>query len=432
MIDRERSSGVSPLAARGRPARPVRRPRRLARGAVGAAAALLAVTAGCGGDEAPTGPTDGFDRSAMLGHLAREVLLPIQERVAARAAALPGAIGAYCDALDAGSAGATRDAARAAWREAVDAWQLADAVLLGPAAMDQRTLRERIYAWPLLSPCGVDRDTASSWQAPASYDVAGKLPNVRSLATVEYLLYTAATAHTCAVAPAGWDALGADLPRARCRQAQKIAADVAAQAETLAQAWRPAGGDYAGQLARAGQTGSPIPSAQEGANRISDALFYVEAIVKDMKLGEAAGLTVNACGAVQAPCLRELELIYSDRASAAIRANLAALQSVFTGVTPAGDGPAFDDFLRALGQGELADRMIGSLAAAIAKAAALPESLVSALSTDRTGDAVVDARDYPEVVAAHAAIKAFTDDLKTQFLAVLALEIPDEIATDND
>jgi hypothetical protein len=112
-----------------------------------------------------------------------------------------------------------------------------------------------------------------------------------------------------------------------------------------------------------------------------------------------------------------VELLLSDRATFAIRANLETLQRVFTG----GSGQGFDDFLRAVGQGELADRMLANLDNALAKARALPDSFVTALQTD-----------YASVVATHAAITAFTTDLKSQFLTVLALEIPDDVAADND
>lgn len=403
--------------------------------AVLASAALAgAALAGCGGGDPPRADAapDSFDRPAMLAHLGQRVLLPIQEAFAARAAEMSTAVAAYCTALDAGTPEPARTAARAAWGAAVDAWQAADALLVGPAAMDQRTLRERIYAWPLFSPCGVDRDTASSWADPASYDVAAKLPNVRSMTSVEYLLHSTSTEHTCATLPPGWAQLGADLPRARCRLAQKIAADVAAQGAAVRDGWKPDGGDFAGVLARGGQSGSPYSSAHAAVNAVSDGMFYVDKMVKDMKIGEAAGLAVNTCGSVEMPCLREVELALSDRGSFAIRANLAALRQVFTGTAPAGDGPGFDDFLRALGQPAVADRMTASLDNAIAKAAMLPDAYAAALTTDRNGDASVTAADYPEIVAAHAAIKAFTDDLKSQFLTVLALDIPDDVATDND
>lgn len=384
---------------------------------------ISTLAVGCGGDPArPDGPpTDGFDRSALLAHLGRDVLLPLQSSFKVQATALPPAIAAHCDALDAGAPGTTGDAARDAWRAAIDAWEATEAVLVGPAAMDSKLLRDKIYGWPLLATCDLDRDTVTSWNDPASYDVDAKLVRARSLAAVEYLLFPPSTNHTCAVTPVGWDALGADLPRARCRQALAIATDIAVHATTLETAWKSDGGDYASTLANAGKTGSSIASAQEGVNRISDGLFYVDRMVKDMKLAEAAGLAINVCGTVQEPCDREVELRYGDRATFAIRANLGTIRAVFTGKTAASDGPGFDDFLREVGSTELADRMTANLDAAIAKAAALPDSFLGALATD-----------YANVVATHAAVNLFTDDLKSQFLTVLALEIPADVAADND
>ena len=383
----------------------------------------LVVMAGCGNEPGRDidAPPDGFDRAGMLAHLAEHVLLPIQATFATRASALPAAISAHCDALDAGQPAATLDAARTAAAAAIDAWERAEALQIGPAAMDHAKLRGEIYAWPLLSPCELDRDVASRWANPASYDVGVKLINARSLTAVEYLLYPTTAAHSCVSAPTGWDALGADLPRARCRLALAIALDVAAKGELLHAAWRADGGNYLGELANAGTSASSIPSAQEGVNRISDGMFYVDEIVKDMKLAEAAGIAVNSCQTVQTPCVREVELRYSDRATFALRTNLASLREAYTGTTPSRDGPGFDDFVIALGQPELAARMTANLDTAIAATAALPDSFLSALDTD-----------YAKVVATHAAVRAFTDDLKSQFLTVLDLEIPNDVAADND
>jgi predicted lipoprotein len=392
------------------------------------AVAMAAWSAACGESSSASRPDaalDSFDRSALLGHLAQQILLPAQIQVAATAAQLPSAIAPYCDALAQPQSGPViadaLAAARGAFSQAIDAWEMADAMLVGPAAMDHRALRDRIYGWPLLSTCGLDRDTASSFAEPASYDPATRLVNTRSLAAVEYLLYSAQTAHTCPTTPTGWDALGGNLALARCRHALAIANDVSVHAAALATAWRGDGGNYAAQLALAGRTGSAIASAQDAVNLISDAMFYADSVVKDMKLGEAAGIAVNACGAVDAPCEREVELRYADRSSAAIRINLRALRQLFTGTAPTGDGPAFDDFLTALGHADVADRMRGKLDAAIAAADALPDSFLAAL-----------AQHYDQVVATYRAIDAFTDDLKSQFLTLLALEIPDDVATDND
>lgn len=386
-------------------------------------ASVFVVLIGCGGEtkRTPDAAPDGFDRSAMLGHFAHEILLPMQTAFAAKAAALPAAIDAYCDALDAGAAGTTLESARSAWAQTIDLWQRAEAVLIGPAAMDTKALRSKIYAWPSIATCSIDFNTAAHWSDPASFDITTKLINVRSLSAIEYLLHPPNDNHTCSTTPQGWDALGADVPRARCRMAEVIAKDVAAQAANLESQWQPSGGDYANILANAGQSGSPFATAHEAVNVVTGGVFYVDYVVKDMKIAEPAGITDNTCGTVGSPCLLELELPFSDRTTYAVRANLAALREIFTGTTPTADGPGFDDFLRAVGHPDVADRMTASLDAAIAAAAQLPTSFTGALTSD-----------YTKVVAAHDAVRTFTTDLKSQFLTLLALELPKDVPTDND
>lgn len=366
-------------------------------------------------------PDDGFDRRALLTHLGAQVLLPIQAEFAARAAELPTSLAAHCDALDAGGGAATLPDVQAKLGAALDAWQRADALLVGPAEMNDKALRGLIYGWPLISACELDRDVALRFTNPANYDLATKLLNARSLLAVEYLLYPQTSVHSCVVTPPGWDGLGADLPRARCRLAQVLAADVAAKGAELHAAWRADGGNYLAQLSTAGTSTSSIKTAHAAVNLVSDSLFYVDKMVKDMKLAEAAGIAVNACETVQEPCVREVELRFADRATFSIRKNLGALREAFTGTTATANGPGFDDFLIALGHAELAARMTASLDASIAQAAALPDSFLTALD-----------QEYPKVVSTHAAVRSFTDDLKSQFLTVLALEIPDDAATDND
>lgn len=387
-----------------------------------ATAAIVVGACGGGTTAAPDAFDGRFNRAALVEHLVTNLLLPIQDGFVAKANELPAAVQAFCTVLEAGTdATVERKAAQLAWANAVDAWQRADALLVGPAAMNNSALRSKIYAWPLMAPCGVDRDVVAIWNDPAGYSVEPRAINVRSLSAIEFLLFPPNDNHTCAVAPVGWDALAANLPKARCRLAAALSLDVAAQAATLSTAWRSTGGNYAGELIGAGTAASTLPSPHAALNLISDAMFYVDSMTKTMKLGESSGLSLNSCGTVETPCIAEVELRFADRASFALRANLRVLRETFTGKTALADGPGFDDFLIAVGRQDLADRITANIDAAIGKVDALPDSFLLAL-TDK----------YADVVAAYQAVKLITDDLKSQFLTVLALETPDSIATDND
>jgi uncharacterized protein len=379
----------------------------------GAGLAALALAAACGDGEArPDGRPDSFDRRALLRRTG-ELLTPAYQEAAARAAALAGAVDAWCGALGGADAEPAGDAARQAWRDAIDAWQVPEAVLIGPAAMSSRTLRHRIYAWPDDSTCGVDQTVVARWNDPDGFDVAALLPGRRSLTAVEYLLFAPTLEHTCASqsAPPGWATMAdADRLAARCGLAADVAADVAAHTETVRAGWAA----YLASLVDA-------PVAQASVNVVSDALFYVDAMVKDMKLGEAAGIVENFCGTIQEPCLLEVEHRFADHGKPAIAINLATLRAAFTGTIDGEPGIGFADFLAAVGAEALAARMVDSLDGAIAAVEAIDGSLLDGL-----------AGDYPAVVAAHAAVKRLTDDLKSQFLTVLGLDIPQDVASDND
>ena len=131
---------------------------------------------------------------------------------------------------------------------------------------------------------------------------------------------------------------------------------------------------------------------------------------------------MNRCNTVQTPCVEELESQHARHSGENIVANLQGLQMLYTGATPDGsDGLGFEDFLRAAGADQLADAMNSDITAAIAATQAIPSPMVDALTSD-----------YDKVTAAHTAVKSFTDKLKSQFLTVLGLEIPDGAAADND
>jgi predicted lipoprotein len=389
---------------------------------------------GCGGDDGGGGdgtsqadarPPDTFDRQAMVANLAEQVLLPTYEAFAGRAAELGPAVDAYCAALGGKEEAAARTAAQDAWRAAMVEWQAAELMLLGPAAMDDRALRDVIYSWPVTSTCAVDRAVMERHLDPKAYQLSGQLSNRRGLPALEHMLFAASLEHTCPEAspPEGWDALAeAERAQARCGFAQAATADLVAQADAVVAGWRADGGDYVGQLAGAGESGSDIDTPLAAANLISDAMFYIDTETKDMKLAEPAGIADNSCGAVEEPCAAELESRLSAHSKENVISNLEAFRMLYTGDRPPAEGGlGFDDFLTGLGAGDVAEQMEADIDAAIAAARGIDGTLEEALAADREA-----------VVAAHGAVKTVTDTLKSQFLTVLGLDIPDGAAGDND
>lgn len=393
----------------------------------------LLLGGGCGGDGGDSSRPDAsvisFDRAAMLQNVGENIVLPVYRDFDSKADSLATAVDAHCAAL--GTAGETTalEAAQAAWREVASAWQVAEPMLFGPAAMESGALRDRIYSWPLTSSCAVDQNVAQKRDDPGNYDISLKLVNTRGLDALEYLLFAGDLDTTCPsqVAPPGWDDLPeADRRAARCAFASDAASDLAAQSQIAVNAWDPAFDDFLADFTGAGQSGSAFDSAQDALNVVSDAMFYLDSEIKDMKLAAPAGIAMNRCTPVGSPCPTDLESRHAAHSRENIVANLKGFQMLYTGAGPdpgdsSGDGPGFEDFLRAAGATQLADTMRDDIAAAIAASEAIPSPMVDAL----TGDLAT-------VTAAHSATKAVSDNLKSQFLTVLGLDIPDGAAADND
>ena len=397
-----------------------------------ARAALAAlVAAGCGGGGGGNGDGDGeradarpdaFDRQAMMAHLASEVFYPTYVAFEARAGELETAATAWCDALGTAGEADALEGARDAWRAAMVEWQHAEMMLVGPASMTEGALRDAVYSWDSVSTCAVDQEVNKVHTDPGGFAIS-TLPNRRGLDALEYVLFTASLDHTCPsqAAPAGWNDVPDEERRAaRCGYAALAAADVAVSAGAIERGWSPDGGNYLAELS-AGSGSSLTP--QQAANLLSSAMILsLDQMTKDMKLADPAGISDSSLCALGEPCPAELESPHARHGRQNVIANLTGFRMVFTGDREEGaGGPGFDDFLRGLGAAELAEQMEGNIDAAIAATEAVPDPLEEAITGDREA-----------VVAAHAAVKAVTDDLKSQFLTVLGLDPPSGGESDND
>lgn len=321
---------------------------------------------------------------------------------------------------------AAAQAARDAWIATIDAWQQAEVIRVGPAgpatSPGGKGMRDLVYSWPLVSRCLVEQKLAAKSYESASF-FATALVNMRGLAALEYLLFYEGTDNECSASASintsgAWAALSADDLAARKRAyASAAAADVAAQVKALATAWSPSGGNFAAEVAAAGQDGSIFSTDRVALNVVSDGLFYVDTELKDGKLGKPLGLVECASAA----CPEAVESRYARRSRAHVKNNLIGFRRVFDGCDAAGN-VGFDDLLTALGQGALAADMSANVEAALAAADALPgDDIAAALETDKE-----------KVAALHAAVKKITDALKTELVTVLDLELPQSVEGDND
>ncbi|MDC0711367.1 imelysin family protein [Stigmatella sp. ncwal1] len=396
------------------------------RGTVCALATLLSLSA-CKEENKP-GPGDGgtggaaeTTRGALLSAAGSCVLTSAQD-FQRTAAGLESAVAAFAASPEEG----TRQAARTAFHGAMDSWQVSEVFQLGPAAPRSvaggAELRDNIYSWPLVSRCAIEEQIVSK-----SYETPGfpsSLVSRRGLYALEYLLFYAGADTACPptspiVAGGTWSALSTEEREARKRAyAVVVAADVRRRADLLVEAWAADKGNFLRTLETAGSGNSVYPTSQGALNALSDALFYVEREVKDMKL--ARPLALRDCDSNTCPEL--LESQFAGRSKANVRANLVGFRRLVEGCGADYSGTGFDDLLIAVGSEPLAVALRERVPAAQAALEAVDEpDLREALAQDKAS-----------VRALYDAVKGVTDLLKVDLVTVLDLELPSSVEGDND
>jgi len=316
--------------------------------------------------------------------------------------------------------------ARAAWALTIGLWQQAEVLRVGPAGPATlptgQSLRDYVYSWPLVSRCLVEQSIVSQKYDDESFPIAG-LINTRGLYAAEYLLFYEPSDNACSASSSintqgTWAQLGnQELAQRKRAYAAVLAADISDKTAAIHAGWTGSMG-FGALLAGAGGGDSPFESDQSALNAVSDGMFYIEKEVKDLKLGLPLGKTAEC---PDTTCPNAVESVYARVSRDHVRNNLVGFQRLFEGCDAASEA-GFDDLLRTLGAGELAERMSTDIEAAIVTADKLASADLGGLIE----------RDQASVEEVHAAVKRITDTLKTDFVTVLDLELPATVEGDND
>jgi len=422
-------------------------------------AALLSLSA-CGGGgggggstTAPTTPTpaetsppavSGFDFQSMFTNLADNVIISNYEGFEAAAegfASTDGPLEAYCASLGTEAESVVAGnfiAAQTAWRQLMTLWQRAEVHTLGPAADDASFLRNRIYAYDTdpLDTCLTDRVVVLAEEA--DFDVNLRSVSARGLDALEYLLFNEDLTHSCTTANEQTDSWNArpELERmqARCDYALDLALDIDEAATAIHEAWLPAGGNF-----RETFIGNPDTS-EVILSTVSDAMFYIEQDSKDNKLGIPLGIN-DGCDALACP--EAVESPLSNNALQNLRANIESFADLYTG----GEGLGFDDIISAAdmapintafaGDAEdiitLIDSMIADDANLQTQAQSILDSVdgvdtdaCTASSTNPTVDTTVSG------CALYGLFSRQNDRLRTDFITVVGVDLPNRVQGDSD
>lgn len=387
--------------------------------------ALPLATGGCGEKSSKNSGTVDlpiFDRLGLLKDISSTVIAPRYEGFTDQSKAMKQATDAFCTNLAGGANWASAvTPVQAEWKKSMALWQEVEAWQFGPLTDEEGTLRYDIYTWPVVNACAVDRQLASTAASPA----LSSNDSTKSLSAMEYLLFDNDSLHACkdtVTETQGWnekpEAMRQEL---RCAYLKLLASDLVTQAESLQKKWNDGTQGYHFQLIAEGSDSE----LQSRINVISDSLFYLDATVKDKKLGAPLGLNA-ACRTGVCPDL--IEHTFSKESLTAVHRNILGFQAAFDA--------GFDDYLKAAGGEDLADRMKADLdqASQSAEALAAQDSLSGFLANlDQAACAATTAKDRKsEICALYQDIKAITDELKTEFVSILKLSTPAQSSGDND
>ncbi len=376
-----------------------------------------------------------FSKTSLLADLTDNVFVPTIQNFNTLSQNQANNVTEYCADLKTNSIenDELKLQAQQAWRDSMTSWQKLEVMQVGPLASNDNFLRNQIYSWPVASQCAVDQDVGHYEKGDISgtqYDITKRTSTRKGLDALEYLLFAPSLDHSCAsdnFAPANWNQR-ADIERkiARCEFAVAVADDIKNSAQSLEDQWlidakfTTESGSYVNILKSltADNGNGEFENIDSAINHITDALFYIDKITKDAKIGAPVGLQTNSCGT--ATCVKDAESTLSNHSLQNLKANLEGMLMVFEGTEPTSQ-IAFDDYLTAVDAESIATTMKADITAAIMDIESFNADYEDAIQNDPA-----------KVQALFQKVKIITDNLKSTFITFLSLQLPSSSAGDAD
>ncbi|PON14586.1 hypothetical protein C2W62_28295 [Candidatus Entotheonella serta] len=224
------------------------------------------------GSQAQPAPPTRFDRVAMLSHLAHHVMLPTYLAFEAEATDLQRATLELCEE----PSRIRLATVQAHWKRAAKLWKRSEAFQLDLT----QTYANSIGFWPTRPRrlwLALVSETPITPEFVENMGVAA-----HGLSAMEQLLFDAKAS------PSGVLHAMQQGPMAKrwCPYFTAMAVHLAAQAKAVAQLWRPEGGDFSGQVARAGQGSRAYPTSHQAISDVVNQLVSAVDGVQHKKIGK--------------------------------------------------------------------------------------------------------------------------------------------------
>lgn len=277
--------------------------------------------------------TADFGLDDLLIQLAVGYYIPTSEELSANSQSMLQNIQNYCNILSASTAEsfksddvvAAKSAAQSAWLETMGTYHKIFTAPFGPLYNNTRDIANNLYSWPLMNECGMHVEMVNIKETGA-FDPKS-LYTSKGLMAVEFGLYKDVETTTCNTRNARFKKVHEWLKndefsksKDMCALAKTAAVDVQAYAAQLAEAWSVSNGNYAKKMV----DGSEYESFKFAFNRITDGLFTMIEVAKDVQLGKPLGLHKD-CLNPDGKCPEDVEHKWSQT-------GLEALEKQFEGL----------------------------------------------------------------------------------------------------
>lgn len=301
--------------------------------------------------------------------------------------------------------------AREGWVSLMTEWQVVEAMQLASFSSSLNSelgldIRDEIYSWPTVNPCRIDQETAlSNWEGERFFE--DNLVNVYGLDALEHLLFadldTICPSQVSPVSDGLWDDLGEEgIRENRVFYAEVILENIAGQLEH--------------QRANILTQDQQFTIEQRFQDRFT-ALFYLETMAKDRKLAHVLG--EQDCSSDL--CLEDVEGVLSDRSLVWLQSNVKGFRALFT----AGDGIGFAQLLIDVGAGDVSSTILMQIDTI--------DPIVDRLIEEYDGSLVrAIVSDQESVRQIYDGLSVIADLLEADIASIFQLEIPTEVAGDND
>ena len=347
-------------------------------------------------------------------------------------AASTGSLAAYCDAIGTDSEAATLTTAQNEWKTVMVTIQQAEPHAVGPIAVNDDYLRNRIHSFANadLQTCSVDQAVIK--QSDANFDLSTRSNNQKGFGAIEYLLFDTTLTSQCSANydnAATWNALGdTEKKSQRCTYAKALAADADTAATSVLNKWQASGENYRAEF---------IDEASSGNNlqALTDVLLiHIDKEAKDRKMQEALGIS----GCTSDECRARIESPYSKTSLENVKNNMIGFLNVYNG----GEGVGFDNYLSDMGEKTISDGVISKITAIQTNLDSTTVALVdqvASLSETSNQTACTNAYGNPSTPSAEFSACVLTGLLSEakaymfyDFAVTINVTIPDAAAGDND